>query len=1225
MKKNLWRIVAMLLVMVTLTTCVLSTTFAKYVTSSGTFTETARVAKWGVTLTTNITGLFTDKYDVVQQDDVISINGADVVAPGTSNSLTINSNIEGTPEVACEFATTANITLSNWEIDGVFYCPLVFTINGETVSGTQFCRAEDFERWIEYKISKLPVQFVPNTALESTIEEVSISWSWPYEDDGNATNGYVDDTLDTCLGIRSGDGNEANDPSIKIELSQTIEQSLDEDLVIQFGSYPQSEVTDTTLKATLTDAAGGTAALTDGVETSGKWQSYNYYMNGEVKDYMWYADVELDGEKYRGVYFIDYRRDKIVSDNKSCQDDNGYGLSTVYWFKYEPLEWIVLSKNVDDGTMYVTSKYSIDAQHFAAESNNYAESDIRAWLNGTFFNTAFSAENQRKIANTKVDGSTVEVVGSSNADVSEDLLNKIFLASVDDVKNNGNFKFSENADRQIKVTAYAKSQNAYVNNNSDNFGMRLLRTPKTSSTDLVSYTNLEGALKEGSIVTFTRWGIVPMMNIRLYEAPHTRVDVAVNDAEPTVATFAMRRTAAVAESTPDHKCDTCGAKTSNCSYDGAACTFGGCEKALYIHNDTNGDGKFDAFEQIIFGSYPQSEVGRDSELANQLTKLVGADDVNNIPTAEDPNGWTSYQYYLAGEKTDYMWYIDVDFDGDGRHDYRGVFFSQYRYNHIDDTGTNTLQDNYGYHPGNIYWFMYEPMTWSILKENNGIVLLLSSIIVDVHEYDDDSSNYELSTIRAWLNSAFYDTAFSSLEKQMIPTTYVDNGEESVGGKNSNICPNTNDNVFLLSKDEVTNYMKGHPNFSGTYYACAQGLTSYWWLRTPSEKTTARRRNFNDFTTDHAVPVGNVYSILPALNLNLNADVHYCSDVHVDHTCDVCGEKVSEHVYDGARCTICGDTLYTVQDSDGNGTIDTVTLGSYPQSQVDKDSVLASNLTRMAGKLPTAENSQRWTSYKYYVNGEKADYMWYQDITYGGERYRGVYYTALRPDKTAKWTSTKYYQSTNNVYGTSSTVYWFKYEPIKWRVLSNDATTGSSFVVCDMVLDAQAFYTDTADRTINNVNIHENNYEYSTIRTWLNATFYETAFDNFQRQLVMTTNVDNSQGTTNSAPAKYCSNNTNDKVFLLSYADANSMTKANRQRQATAYARSQGTRHDTDGIKDTYWMLRSPNQKGATDDNSVEHSTVSYIKNEGTLYGGTGAFVVNSYLGVVPAMNIKLPQ
>ena len=86
MKKNIMmRLSALLLVAVLLTTCVISGTFAKYVTTDQE-TDSASVAKWGVTVdvagdTTAIT-----EYDGSAEAHVIT-NTGEKLAPGTAGQL----------------------------------------------------------------------------------------------------------------------------------------------------------------------------------------------------------------------------------------------------------------------------------------------------------------------------------------------------------------------------------------------------------------------------------------------------------------------------------------------------------------------------------------------------------------------------------------------------------------------------------------------------------------------------------------------------------------------------------------------------------------------------------------------------------------------------------------------------------------------------------------------------------------------------------------------------------------------------------------------------------------------------------------------------------------------------------------------------------------------------------------------------------------------------------
>lgn len=173
--------------------------------------------------------------------------------------------------------------------------------------------------------------------------------------------------------------------------------------VIEFGMYPQSRVTDAETIAELQ------ASLDDSL-----WKSYGYYSGNverasalsssprvaEPGDYMKYADVALDDELYRAVTFSAYRPRCTFgtpdADN-SDQDENGYAVGDVYWFRYEAIRWIVL----DPETGLVVSADVLDAQAFRNEitegGSDWSASAMREFLNGTFLQTAFSAEQRAMI------------------------------------------------------------------------------------------------------------------------------------------------------------------------------------------------------------------------------------------------------------------------------------------------------------------------------------------------------------------------------------------------------------------------------------------------------------------------------------------------------------------------------------------------------------------------------------------------------------------------------------------------------------------------------------------------------------------------------------------------------------------------------------------------------------------------------------------------------------
>ena len=139
--------------------------------------------------------------------------------------------------------------------------------------------------------------------------------------------------------------------------------------IIEFGSYPQTQVKD--------------AELIKKLDNIGKsWRSYGYYSgDGEygsmVQGYwMKYADFKYDGNKYRAVTFSQYRPASTIeesSEKNSCQYDNGYYINNVYYFLYEPLKWRALTFQSDG--VYLICDSIIDSQPFNNEVFHYYYSE----------------------------------------------------------------------------------------------------------------------------------------------------------------------------------------------------------------------------------------------------------------------------------------------------------------------------------------------------------------------------------------------------------------------------------------------------------------------------------------------------------------------------------------------------------------------------------------------------------------------------------------------------------------------------------------------------------------------------------------------------------------------------------------------------------------------------------------------------------------------------------
>ena len=296
-------------------------------------------------------------------------------------------------------------------------------------------------------------------------------------------------------------------------------------------------------------------------------------------------------------------------------------------------------------------------------------------------------------------------------------------------------------------------------------------------------------------------------------------------------------------------------------------------------------------------------------------------------------------------------------------------------------------------------------------------------------------------------------------------------------------------------------------------------------------------------------------------------------------------------------TVEGYTLYRNLEIAGNEIYvrngDKITFGQYPQSEVT-ESNLKATLNAKAGTLPTSDNSQAWTSYKYYKEGKASDFMWYIDIEESGEKYRGVYFTAYRPKVTMDSSSMETTNQDDNSYRIN-TVYWFKYEPISWTILSEDTANETAVILCDMIIDSQAF--DTSDSS--------NSYIQSTIRKWLNNDFYNIGFTSLQKNIIISSIVNDE---------KLDNVIANDNIFLLSTFDLENnsygLTDIMLQKNVSDYSRVQGANIDDEkGV----WWLKSP--YGFFD------TATSVVSFTGGI--GGGSVVSDTSIGVVPVLRIKL--
>ena len=287
------------------------------------------------------------------------------------------------------------------------------------------------------------------------------------------------------------------------------------------------------------------------------------------------------------------------------------------------------------------------------------------------------------------------------------------------------------------------------------------------------------------------------------------------------------------------------------------------------------------------------------------------------------------------------------------------------------------------------------------------------------------------------------------------------------------------------------------------------------------------------------------------------------------------------------------------------TWDCVYFGRYPQSEItSKDGSIYNTL----------KNATGWDENN--------------DITIGRTKYRrlkgedATYATGEIDDEF------EYYDWN----GDYKTYHYFKYEPIKWRVLNRNGNDALLFA--DVALDSQKYNTNYEDVT----------WETSSMRSWLNGygasvnqpktdysrkNFIDSAFTSTQKNAIKTTNVVNNNNIDYGTAG---GNNTSDKVFLLSESevyntdmaegygfvkDSETDDEARRSRCSTyAYAMGTYRSYDTEYTKyngNIWWWLRSP---------GIEGNYAAEVYKYGWGYRD-GSYVDDTTDGVRPALHLNL--
>ncbi len=294
---------------------------------------------------------------------------------------------------------------------------------------------------------------------------------------------------------------------------------------------------------------------------------------------------------------------------------------------------------------------------------------------------------------------------------------------------------------------------------------------------------------------------------------------------------------------------------------------------------------------------------------------------------------------------------------------------------------------------------------------------------------------------------------------------------------------------------------------------------------------------------------------------------------------------------------------------GEEKVESIELGSYG------DITLTAKWADMSTEnyVRVNENNELDEDGGYILFGQYPQTIMAADVTVGDVADEDGYYLGSDGERYAKVVADPYesgYTFSNNSSIIDGNTYYFKVEPIRWRILSE--SNGNALILCDSIIANKAY--DSSN----------NNYANSDIRAWLNDEFYKTAFGDLQQALIQTTEVDNSVYSTGYSNPYACGN-TFDKVFLLSYREvtnsaygfaSSSTYDTARQMLTSDFSRATGAYMSTDSscYGNGWWWLRSPSNNYSIYARDVRNLGSAF--NDYYVYGDCSH-------GVVPALNLTL--
>ena len=174
----------------------------------------------------------------------------------------------------------------------------------------------------------------------------------------------------------------------------------------------------------------------------------------------------------------------------------------------EAIEWQVLV--VEEDRALVISRYGLDAKPYNEEKTRvtWETCTLRAWLNGEFYNSAFSEAEKVQIREVRVKNPNKATYGTKGGNHTTD---RIFLFSIEEAER----YFAYDEARKCQPTIYAKNNGAYILDSGGGMTWWWLRSPGHSD-NYAAFVNTNGRVSFiGSFVKDTDTSVRPAFWLNL--------------------------------------------------------------------------------------------------------------------------------------------------------------------------------------------------------------------------------------------------------------------------------------------------------------------------------------------------------------------------------------------------------------------------------------------------------------------------------------------------------------------------------------------------------------------------------------------------------------------------------------------------------------------------------------------------------------------------------------